>query len=269
MMTPRWIVKYFAPPGALETFDVQMSITEQATSIAMSSELSDRTVIHGIMNSDLPAEEKAPQRVVQDAWGLILAGTETTATTLEKLIFYLLSNRTTLQRLTKELAAFVKSGGDITSATALRRLPYLTAVICEGQRLASAVSGRLPRIDRKTWYTCNGIALPPGTSISMSINAMHQNAGVYTTPTAFDPERFLRPGERERSEAYLVPFGKGSRACLGQEFALVSLYLVLPRVLQYHDLELFETTRRDIEMAHEMFAPFPANDANGVRVIIK
>lgn len=268
-MTPRWVIKYFAPLGARETFDVQMSIAELATSIVVSSEHSDRTVIHGIMNSDLPVEEKHPQRVVQVAWGLILVGTETTAATLEKLVFHLLSNQTCLRRLKKELTAFADIGGDISFAAALRRLPYLTAVICEGQRLASAVSGRLPRIDRRTSCNCNGIILPSGTSISMSIDAMHQNADIYHNPAEFDPERFLRQGEKERCEAYLVPFGKGSRGCWGQYFALLSLHLILSRLLQRFDLELFETTTKDIEMVHEMFAQFPAADAEDVRVLVK
>lgn len=269
MMTPRWIVKQFAPSGALETFDVQMGIAEQATKIATSSERSDRTVIHEIMNSDLPEEEKRPQRVLQDAWGVILAGTETTATVLEKLIFHLLSDDDVLQRLKRELRAFIDDDGDMQSACALRRLPYLNAVVHEGLRLASAVSGRLPRIDRNASYQCDGVLLPPGTSISMSISAMHGNADVYQDPDVFDPGRFMRSGDRQRSEAYLVAFGKGSRACLGQEFAMSSVFLILARLLQGFDMQLCETTREDVEMAHEMFAPFPAASAKGVRVTIR
>lgn len=64
-----------------------------------------------------------------------------------------------------------------------------------------------------------------------------------------------------------MPFGKGSRGCLGKEFALVSLYPGSSLLLYYFDLVLFETTG-DIEMAHEMFAPFPAADAKGARMLV-
>jgi cytochrome P450 len=268
MMTPRWIVKRLAPPGALETFDVQMDIARQARDIAKSDERSDRTVIHGLMNSDLPAEEKRPERVVQDAWGLILAGTETTAVALEITVFHLLSHPPALVKLREELDAFQNNGGDITTAAGLRRLPYFCAVISEGLRLASPVSGRLARIDRDFAYNCSGIVLPPGTSISMSISAIHSNPALFKDPLAFNPERFLQCDSKKRAETYLVPFGKGSRICLGQEFALSSVSLILARLLNRFEMKLHETSRRDIEMAHEMFAPFPAADAKGVRVVL-
>jgi cytochrome P450 len=269
MMTPRWIVKYLAPAGALETFDVQMGIAKQANDIATSAERSERTVVHGIMNSDLPAEEKQPRRVMQDAWGVVLAGTETTATALEHILFHVLSNDSVLRRIRDELRAFVAAGGDLRNGSALRRLPYLNAVVSEGLRLASPVSGRLPRVDRNLPFTCNGVTLPPGTSIAMSISAMHSNANVYPNPTRFDPDRFLRSSDGRRAEAYLVPFGKGSRRCLGQDFALTSMALISVFLLNRFHMKLHDTSIRDIDMAHEMFAPFSAADAKGVRVILR
>lgn len=269
MSTPRWLVRFFAPVGALEAVDVQADIIDQAKIIATSSERNDRTVIHGILNSELPSEEKRPSRVVQDAYALVLAGSETTAMTLEKTIFYVLSSRSVVEDLTKVLRKFIADGNDPSSSTALRKLPLLSAVIKEGQRLAIAVSGRLPRLDPANSHVCNGVALPAGTSISMSISAVHLNPTIYPDPTAFDPSRFLHKEDNDRSEAYLVPFGRGSRMCLGMEFANVSTYLTLAQLLLRYDMTLSQTTIRDVDMAHNMFSPFPAKDSRGVRVILR
>ena len=101
------------------------------------------------MNSDLPTHEKTPARVSQDARTLVGAGSETTATTLEVITFYLLKNPEMKQRLKQELAPVAKSG-DLDNYDVLKRLPYLSAVVNEGLRRAISVSGRMPRIDPKT-----------------------------------------------------------------------------------------------------------------------
>ena len=100
----------------------------------------------------------------------------------------------------------------------------------------------------------------------MSVPFMHLNEKVYPDPWKFDPERFLTPGEKERSEAYLVPFGGGSRICIGKEFAIVTLYLAAAMLFHRFNMELHESSERDISFAHEMFAPFPPENSKGVWV---
>jgi cytochrome P450 len=127
----------------------------------------------------------------------------------------------------------------------------------------------MPRIDPKNTIIYNNYILPPGTSISMSIPSVHFNENIYPNPLSFDPERFLRPAEKERSEAYVVPFGGGSRICVGKEFALMTLYLATAMLFSRFEMELYESTERDVSMAHEMFAPFPPADSRGVWVKLK
>lgn len=207
-------------------------------------------------------------RVVHDTRTLVGAGSETTATTLEMIIWKVANSPEMLKKLKGELATAAESGG-LSSFESLQKLPYLTAVVKEGLRRSVSVSGRLPRWDPKNAIVYKEHTLPPGTIISMDIPGVSLNPQVFPDPMKFDPERWNRSGEKERSEKYFVPFGKGQRICVGKEFATVSVYLTVANVFHKYDLDFYETTEKDLEMAHEMFAPFTAADSKGVRAYIR
>ncbi len=65
---------------------------------------------------------------------------------------------------------------------------------------------------------------------------VHRRADSWTDPLAFRPERFLDAGRRVRS-AYL-PFGQGPRLCIGREFALGEMVLVLSELLREHRIDV-------------------------------
>lgn len=119
------------------------------------------TIFHDILLSNLAPAEKKLDRIYQEGQTFVAAGTETTAWTLSVIIFYLLKEPAKLQRLTNELRK-----SNATTSTELEQLPYMTAVVQEGLRLAYGVSHRLPRIapnetltltdGKKTWL------IPPG-----------------------------------------------------------------------------------------------------------
>jgi cytochrome P450 len=99
------------------------------------------TIFQDILMSKLPPEEKKLDRIYQEGQTLVAAGTETTAWSLSVIIFYLLKNPATRQRLTDVLRK-----ANATTSTELEQLPYLNAVVQEGLRLSYGVSHRLPRI---------------------------------------------------------------------------------------------------------------------------
>lgn len=99
------------------------------------------TIIHDILESDLPEREKTLDRLWQEGQTFVAAGTETTAWCLTVITFYLLETPEMMQRLRSELLE-----AKATSSTQLEKLPYLSAIIQEGLRLSFGVCTRLPRI---------------------------------------------------------------------------------------------------------------------------
>jgi cytochrome P450 len=80
-----------------------------------------------------------------------------------------------------------------------------------------------------------GHAVPSGTLVIVSPWLLHRRAESWPDPLAFRPERFLGTGAARW--AYL-PFGQGPRLCIGREFALGEMVVVLSRLLPTYRLAL-------------------------------
>src|SRR2546423_7922848 len=89
----------------------------------------------------------------------------------------------------------------------------------------------LPAVDRTLAvpFEVAGHELPPGTVVAPCIYLAHRRADVYPEPNAFRPERFL--GRRPETYSW-IPFGGGSRRCVGASFATFEMSVVLGRILE-------------------------------------
>jgi cytochrome P450 len=145
---------------------------------------------------------------------LLVAGHETTATALAWAFELLLRHPDSLRRLEAEL----DDGGD----------EYLSAVIKETLRARPVIPG-VGRVVREEPFELAGYVLPPGTEINPSIAAIHRRADRYPQPQAFRPERFL--GEDAPDTYTWLPFGGGTRRCLGASFATFEMGVVIRQVL--------------------------------------
>jgi cytochrome P450 family 135 len=149
---------------------------------------------------------------------LLLAGHETTATALSWTLERLVRHPDVLGRLTEELRA---GAGD----------DYLDAVIKETLRLRPVVPAVARYLTEPT--ELGGRVLPAGVHITPSIYLTHRNPDVYPEPERFRPERFL---ERPAGTYEWIPFGGGTRRCLGATFALFEMKVVLGQILGTLDL---------------------------------
>ena len=143
---------------------------------------------------------------------LLVAGHETTATALAWTFDLLLHNPGTLARLKSELAH-----GDEE---------YLRAVISEALRLRPVVPLAGRRLGSE--LHAGDLVLPAGTDVTPSIWLTNTRADTYADPFAFRPERFL---ENPPATYSWIPFGGGSRRCLGASFAEFEMRIVLSTVL--------------------------------------
>lgn len=233
-------------------------------------------VFQELMDSDLPDEEKSMTRLVDEGITLVGAGTVTTAHVLSTITYFVLANPEIFETLQRELREQQPDGPDLSAQTRLVRLeqlPYLTATIMEGLRLAHGVLHRGERVAPDRSLHFQDWTIPPGTVVSMSASFIHVNPTFFPSPQDFRPERWLLgdteptgPGSLKR---YFMPFGKGSRMCLGINLAYAELYLTLEAVFRKFELQLFETTRDDVDIAHDFVVGTPRLDSKGMRVLIR
>lgn len=153
---------------------------------------------------------------------LVLAGHETTATTLAWLIDYLVHHPAALDRVRAEAAP----GGAQRGAG-----PYTEAVINETLRLRppGPVTGRTTA----GHYRLGDYTLAPRTRIVLLLGVINRDPNSYPDPHDFRPDRFLHT----RPDPYAwVPFGGGVKRCLGAAFAMRELTTILRILLTEADL---------------------------------
>ncbi|KAL5041487.1 hypothetical protein BDW71DRAFT_217824 [Aspergillus fruticulosus] len=273
---PRWLLSRVYP-GMELVFQFQercnrviKSIMNEQSTLGyetVKNELSHPTFFHDVLNSNLPAEEKTPERLAQEVQVVIGAGSETTAKMLAWTIYYLLENRDKLEKLKEELNRL--DPDQTATLVDLEKMPYLTSVMLEGLRLSYGASSRLQRIAPDRDLQFNEWSIPAGTPVGMSSALIHHDENIFPTSRLFLPERWMIPEKRKHLERYMVSFTKGSRQCIGMNLARAEILLALANIVRRLNLELYETTREDVELAHDLFLPFPKERRQGVRVLVQ
>ncbi|KAK6502936.1 hypothetical protein TWF481_007977 [Arthrobotrys musiformis] len=200
-------------------------------------------------NEDKGFQVPSKQGIKDEVITLVSAGNDTTGITSMVGLFQILSNPQIHDRLLAELKTILPSVDSVVPYPELEKLPYLTACIKESLRYASAAASRTPRlVPPGGIYLPDGRFVPAGTRIGMAIYLIHYNPDLFPNPRVFDPERWLKdPAEMTVQNKFLVPFSKGTRACLGINLAHMELYTIMAYLIRRHDLKIYNTTAKDME----------------------
>ena len=172
------------------------------------------------------------QELRDELMTLLFAGHETTATALTWAFYWIHSLPSVRQKLLQELDSL----GENPDPMEIFRLPYLSAVCQETLRIYPVAMLTFPRVVNSP-VELMGHQLEPGTVVIGSIYLTHHREDLYPEPLQFKPERFL---ERQFSPYEYVPFGGGSRRCIGMALAQLEMKLVLAHILRDFDLALAE-----------------------------
>ncbi|KAK5655218.1 hypothetical protein OQA88_6117 [Cercophora sp. LCS_1] len=183
----------------------------------------------------LTKDEAESETIVQ-----ILAGAETTATTIRMILFYLFTNPRVLSKLRRELDE-ARPSSPITYAEA-SRLPYLQAVIKEGLRICPPTTGIMLKEVPEEGISYQDRFIPGGTGIGLSVLAIFNDRGMWGEDAAvFRPERFLHGTAdelQERENVVDAGFGHGKWKCLGRSIALVEISKAVTEMVRAFELEI-------------------------------
>ncbi|TEY87498.1 hypothetical protein BOTCAL_0001g00240 [Botryotinia calthae] len=157
--------------------------------------------------------------IVNNAMAFMIAGSDTTANTMTYLTWAVCKHPEIKKALVEELSTLPSNFVD----TDLHSLPLLNNVIEETLRLYCAAPSALPRVVLEEGVEFNGYALPRGTTVSTQAYTLHRNVEYFPDPESFEPSRW-NATTREMKDTYM-PFGGGSRVCLGQHLAEIELRL--------------------------------------------
>ena len=218
---------------------------------------SSRTDILSLMMAarDEAGEPMTDLELRDELMTLLVAGHETTATTLSWALYWIHHLPQVREKLLQELDKL----GEQPDPNAIFRLPYLNAVCSETLRLYPVAISALDRLV-KSPLQIGEYKFEPGTLLTPSIYLTHHREDLYPESKQFKPERFL---ERQFSPSEYLPFGGGNRRCIGMAFALFEMKLVLATVLSHWDIELAESKPVQAVRKGLLFSP-----AGGVKMVV-
>lgn len=150
-------------------------------------------------------------------WYSIIAGTDTTSATATFATWYLSQNAKLERALIDEISTLPV---DFTDEH-LKSLKLLDNVIKETLRIRSPVGQALPRAVPVGGAFIDDCFIPEGTVVGIPAYSMHRLRHIWRNPETFDPSRWEEPS-KEMKDSY-VPFGGGSRICIGMHFAQLEL----------------------------------------------
>ncbi|KAL4774989.1 cytochrome P450 [Aspergillus nidulans var. acristatus] len=175
----------------------------------------------------------------------IIAGSDTTAISITAIVWFLMKYPQASLRLREEVDSKIAERGKSAplSFKDTQEMPYLQAVIKEAMRLHSPAGLSMARIVPKGGATIAGHYIPEGTAVGMNSWVTHYDPGVYgPDATVFRPERWIEnPSEQlTQMERSWMPFGHGSRTCIGKNISILEISILVPQLVHYFDFELVQ-----------------------------
>ncbi|OUL19622.1 cytochrome P450 [Nostoc sp. RF31YmG] len=204
---------------------------------------------------DEEGEPMTDKELRDELMTLLFAGHETTATAMAWALYWTHRQPEVREKLLRELDTL----GDNPDPMSIFRLPYLTAVCNETLRIYPVAMLTFARVVQEP-VELLGYLLEPETTVVGCMYLVHQRKDLYPEPKQFKPERFL---ERQFSAYEFIPFGGGSRRCIGEALAQFEMKLVLAKILSGYDLALVDNQPEQPKRRGVTLAP-----ANGVKMVI-
>ncbi|KAK3638425.1 hypothetical protein LTR56_013065 [Elasticomyces elasticus] len=190
------------------------------------------------------SEEKIMTRCASEMVDHIIATQETNTVTLTYILYRLSQHPEYQEQLRDELHdsnSHIPNREDRPSPNPadIDTLPLLHAIVTETLRLHAANPARMRRVSPPAGLDLHGVFIPPATILSTNAYCLHRNPDVFPKPFDWLPERWLASSD-DKTDASGTPtmrrwfwaFGSGSRGCVGREFAVQIIKLVVAAIYE-------------------------------------
>ena len=179
-------------------------------------------------------EGMSDELVLSESMQLLVAGHETSSNGLSWLLYLLSTHPDTLDKVREEIYAVLGDApltfGDVP------KFEFTTQVIMEALRLYPPFW----MIDREAAADdqVGDIAIPQGSMVIVYVHGAHHAKRSWPDPERFDPERFSKANEKLHTPFTHLPFGGGPRGCIGGNYAMLQILMILSELLRRYDLQL-------------------------------
>ena len=179
-------------------------------------------------------EGMSDELVLSESMQLLVAGHETSSNALSWLLYLLSSRPDCLERLRQEFDTVL--GEAPLGYSDVPQFEFATQVIQEALRLYPPfwMVDRMAVADDHV----GDLDIPRGSTVVVFIYGAHHSAQYWENPESFDPERFTKANEKNHRPFTYLPFGAGPRGCIGGNYAMLQMLMILSVLLKKYVLRL-------------------------------
>ncbi|KAH6703791.1 cytochrome P450 67 [Verticillium dahliae] len=172
-----------------------------------------------------------------DSMLIVVAGSDTTATSLTCLFLQLTQNPTKCRNLQEEIDKYF-ADRDGTDHASLAKLPYLQACIDESLRLYPPIPSGLQRLTPPGGIRVENTFIPGDTIVQVPSYTLYRDQRVFPRPDEFVPERWTSKPELVKDKAIFAPFSIGRYSCVGKQLGLMEIRTVTAELLRRYNVSL-------------------------------
>ncbi|XP_045609181.1 cytochrome P450 9e2 [Procambarus clarkii] len=215
---------------------------------------------HFVIKSKVLSE----RTIVAQSVMFLIAGYDTTASTLAFSSYLLAKNPTHQQRLRQEVEDMVKEHGNITYQ-GIMEAKYLDACLQETLRLYPPATFAERLCTKNYKIPGTELILRAGDLVTVPIWSLHHDPRYWPEPEEFQPDRFLPENKTHIKSFTHLPFGMGPRNCIAMRFALMEAKVALAKLVLAADLHL-SPGHKELKISS---SPFILRPEEGVNLVLK
>jgi cytochrome P450 len=227
----------------------------------LSKKSNQQGVFQALLSAQTPGTGKplfTSDELLSESSLLIIAGSDTTSTSIAATLFYLLHHPECLEKARKEVLETFSPFGEVRAEAAeLQKCRYLRACVEESLRMSPPVGGLMPRETLSGGMIVDGEHFPADTELGTPTYALHHDERYYYDPFQYNPRRWLinhtsldqesedtvlggstTASRLATAEEAFCAFSIGPRNCIGKSMAYHELMSVLATLLWRFDMRL-------------------------------
>jgi cytochrome P450 len=173
--------------------------------------------------------------LISDVFIFLLAGHETSTTTLQWILYELALNLDVQQKAHQEVLKVIGDRDPVYDD--YDNLVYIKCIMNETLRLHSPVV-MVPKITRKA-VKLGGFDIPKDTPIDIAIQTVQTDEKYWDQPYKWMPERFEEEyiqNDKKRHACAFIPFSTGARRCIGNTFSQIETVIIVAMILQKYEV---------------------------------
>jgi cytochrome P450 len=172
--------------------------------------------------------------IISESMQLLVAGHETSSNALSWLLYLLSSRPDCLEKVRQEFDTVL--GDAPLSYGDVPKFEFATQVIMEALRLYPPfwMVDRMAVADDRV----GDLAIPRGSTVIVYVYGAHHAPRYWPDPENFDTERFTKANDKLRTPFTFIPFGAGPRGCIGGNYAMLQILMILRELLGKYDFQL-------------------------------